>query len=335
MKTLNTKRTNKPVIAAPAIKPPKQLVAKPVPHTKTPTKPTPPAIVHKPVLTKPLTPTKAPNPQPIKRPAGVGFHDFKGGIMLNDGKGNLADRNDWLESIPTGAGKHIAAYYLMVPYKEWVYNFQNDCTADPDFMNWLFHVFIPREEAREKLYPNEIVQKGLTRKDMLYGLKNERVKYLDQAQRKEKIIQINQQGLFISSKGKKYHTGRESTEQGGPGWAIFVTDQKKIIYASSHIPGKFHHSSFLSGNYVATAGEIAVNNGKLVAITCKSGHYRPGSNSIIHFLKHLNSCRVNLKNVPVQLEWDFGKKMPTFYDAYEASKGIRKRIISPMDPPVK
>ncbi len=255
----------------------------------------------------------------LKGIAGEGFHDFKNGIMINDGKGNLDDRNDWLESISVKSGHHIAACYLITPYKEWIYNFQHDCTMNPDFMSWLFDEFVPREEARERLYPFELVESGFTRRQMLDGIKNKRVKYLNKDQREQKKITVNNKGLLIDYRNQVYHTGTEVTLNSGPGWAIFVMDKNNTIYAGSHIPGEYHHSSFLGGNYVSSAGEIAVCNGRLVGITCKSGHYRPSLKNMIYFLNSLNDRHVNLKNIPIQLEWS-NQSPPKFYDAHEALK---------------
>lgn len=296
-----------PIVIKPVHKPkPTQVSVRGKPHT---------------ILQKPMVKT------PIKGVAGSGFRKFKDGIMLNDGKGNLDDRNDWLETIPTKNGEHIAAYCLKVPYKEWIYNFQTDCTMDPDFMNWLFQVFVPREEAKERLYPYQEVQPGLTRKEMLYAIKYKRVKYLNENQRKEKVIQITQDGLLVNHKGYLYHTGTESTMNSGPGWAIFVMDKNDTLYAGSHIPGEFHHSSFLGGNFVSSAGEIAVSYGKIVAITCKSGHYRPSIKNMLYFLTNLYCRHVDLKNIPIQMEWN--GEIPRFFDSYDAlmSQGKYSRLL--------
>ncbi len=279
------------------------------------------AVLHKPVAAK---------PNPVKGVAGAEFHDFKNGIMMNDGRGNLDDRNDWLETIPTKLGNHIGAYCLTVPYKEWVYNFQSDCTMDPDFMSWLFDVFVPREEDRGRIYKNylnELVQPGLTRREMLNAIKYERVVYLTENQRKEKIISINGKGLLLDRSGRLYHTGTEATTHSGSGWVIFVMDKNHIIYASSNISEVFNHSSFLRGNYVASAGEIKVNNGQLVAITCKSGHYRPKKENMKYFLDSLQRRGVNLRGVGVQMGWydtrlnNLGKRVPLLYDAAEILNG--------------
>lgn len=47
--------------------------------------------------------------------------------------------------------------------------------------------------------------------------------------------------------------------------------------------GKFQHSSFLSGDKVAGAGEWQVQDGIIKKISGRSGHYKPG-------LEHLRSA---------------------------------------------
>jgi len=317
---------HKPVAGKPMHKP------APMPHKPVAGKPVhkPAPVPHKPVTGKSVH-KPAPVPHPVKGAAGAGFRNFKNGVMLNDGQGDLDDRNDWLETIPTASGDHIASYYLTIPYKEWIYNFQHDCTMDPDFMHWLFHVFVPREEAKERRYPHEWVSDTLTRKEMLNGIKNERVIHLNSNERKKKIIRIDKQGYLIDQTNRPYHTGARNTIKSGNGWAMFVTDEKNTIYSDSDSI-KFHHSSFLAGNYVSSAGEIAVKHGKLVGISCKSGHYRPTKKNMIHFLEHLNKHNVNLRNIPIQLEWNIGWNSPIFYDAYQVLIGKYKQIAAPQIP---
>jgi hypothetical protein len=60
------------------------------------------------------------------------------------------------------------------------------------------------------------------------------------------------------------------------GRAIYVVDQHGNLYASLvQQVGRFHHSSFLGGKPVASAGEIEVRDGVLNMINRKSGHYQP------------------------------------------------------------
>jgi hypothetical protein len=65
------------------------------------------------------------------------------------------------------------------------------------------------------------------------------------------------------------------------GRAIYVVDQHGNLYASLvQQVGRFHHSSFLQGNPVASAGEIEVRDGVLNMINRKSGHYQPDAEQL-------------------------------------------------------
>ena len=104
------------------------------------------------------------------------------------------------------------------------------------------------------------------------------VRYLNSFERHDYIIRAvggNTCGL-TDHNGTNYDTQPESTEFSGEGWAIFVMDQKDVIYAGTHVLGIFHHSSFLAGAPVKSAGEMIVNKGVLRVLTGKSGHYKPG-----------------------------------------------------------
>lgn len=72
------------------------------------------------------------------------------------------------------------------------------------------------------------------------------------------------------------------------GWSIFVMDSQGQFFAGQHKKWLFHHSSFLAGGPVAGAGELKATNGKLEAITNKSGHYKPGENETMQVLHELD-----------------------------------------------
>jgi RHS repeat-associated protein len=60
------------------------------------------------------------------------------------------------------------------------------------------------------------------------------------------------------------------------GKSIFVMDPQGRIFASKkQIPGELHHSSFLGGNPVSSAGDLMVTDGILLEVSNKSGHYQP------------------------------------------------------------
>ena len=126
-----------------------------------------------------------------------------------------------------------------------------------------------------------------------------KVKYLDDTERLQYKLQIKD-GKLYDNTGNLFDTAKAQSAFGGKGNAIFVMDEAGSIFASTvHSPGKFHHSSFLSGKPVASAGEIVVNNGVLQNVTRRSGHYRPTADQLDQLLQELSSNSINLskKNV--------------------------------------
>lgn len=115
------------------------------------------------------------------------------------------------------------------------------------------------------------------------------VTYLDEARRQDFKLHVDDDGLLRDADGDLFDTSKAytaHTEEGGR--AIFVMDQHGEIYASMQQKvGEFHHSSFLGGQPVATAGELGVKDGVLRLISNNSGHYQPSQDSTLEFLKHL------------------------------------------------
>jgi hypothetical protein len=135
-----------------------------------------------------------------------------------------------------------------------------------------------------------------------------KVKYLDKTERQNYKMGMNGQ---ITQQGKPFDTGEHVTVEKGKGWAIYVMSPDGFFYSASHIVGRFHHSSFLSGGAVAGAGEWLVQNGRLVEINGKTGHYTAGSAEMFQVL-----CELEEQNIPLQ-----GLKMALFreppQDAYQ------------------
>lgn len=75
-------------------------------------------------------------------------------------------------------------------------------------------------------------------------------------------------------------------------------DEVGKIYASPYqIRGKFHHSSFLSGKPVASAGELTAINGKITEISRKSGHYQPSLKINSQIMTELQKRGVDVKGI--------------------------------------
>lgn len=107
------------------------------------------------------------------------------------------------------------------------------------------------------------------------------VKYLDEAERESYRLFVDADGnLRRASDNELFDTSSADTVWGGAdgGRAIFVMDKNGNLYASNYQGrGEFHHSSLLAGGEVAGAGEIRVDNGRIVDMTDKSGHYQPSA----------------------------------------------------------
>ena len=123
-----------------------------------------------------------------------------------------------------------------------------------------------------------------------------KVKYLNEAERaKYELAIVN--GKFYTVNGKLFdtsHTKSLFTKSK----AIFVMTEDGRIYASTyHYAGVFHHSSFLSGKPVASAGELEIIEGILKEVTNKSGHYKPSKSFNNQFLKLIKNEGVNIDDV--------------------------------------
>jgi hypothetical protein len=115
------------------------------------------------------------------------------------------------------------------------------------------------------------------------------VQYMTPEEREAHRLFVDGEGNLRSAKdGSLFNTSNASTHWSGEGRAIFVADGHGNIYASlDQTVGHTHHSSLLGGEPVAGAGEIQVQNGKLVAMTDQSGHYQPSAASNDRVLQSL------------------------------------------------
>lgn len=114
-----------------------------------------------------------------------------------------------------------------------------------------------------------------------------RVRHLDDAGRAAHRVTFNpRDGLWYDAQGQRVDTRDAATvvSGGSQGRAIFVVDPVDgHVYMSKYqAVGKFHHSSFLGldpatglAREPATAGEVAFEDGRLVLMSPKSGHFQP------------------------------------------------------------
>jgi len=132
------------------------------------------------------------------------------------------------------------------------------------------------------------------------------VRYLDEAEREQHRLFVDADGnLRRASDHELFDTSSADTFWGGDGGsrAIFVMDRDGNLYASNYqAPGDFHHSSMLAGGEVCGAGEIRVDNGRIVDMTDKSGHYRPAADLNDNALDELRRQGLNTEGMK---QYDF------------------------------
>lgn len=75
---------------------------------------------------------------------------------------------------------------------------------------------------------------------------------------------------------------------------IYVLDTAGRLYVHAKYRGKFHHSSFVQGGAVMSAGGIMVDSGRIVRLTADSGHYRPNFESFMGTVQLLKEMGADL-----------------------------------------
>jgi hypothetical protein len=127
-----------------------------------------------------------------------------------------------------------------------------------------------------------------------------RVKMLSETEREECSV-VCEEGVFTIG-GKPCSTNLNHSAHSGEGYAVFVIGPEKKMHLGNHGMTKdekyFFHSSFLSDAAVFCAGEIKIDeHGKLVALSNKSGHYKPGDLENLFLLRYLEERGVDLTTV--------------------------------------
>jgi hypothetical protein len=95
----------------------------------------------------------------------------------------------------------------------------------------------------------------------------------------------------------------------GKGFGIWVLSRLGMFYTARHEERKFHHSSFLGGARIKCGGEWAIQGGRLLYISHKTGHYRSSPMELQTALQVLDR-RVDLSRV-VACVTDYGAQGET------------------------
>lgn len=130
------------------------------------------------------------------------------------------------------------------------------------------------------------------------------------------LVTVNDKGLLMR-RGRTLDTTEVSD-----GTYIFVMSPDGNIYSADKHQ-VMHHSSFLAGREVASAGKWRVEKGKLTYINNSSGHYMPPSDFAEQVLRELRRRNVDVS--AVERKWQ-SKTSAEISLAMQQIGGNRKRI---------
>jgi hypothetical protein len=114
------------------------------------------------------------------------------------------------------------------------------------------------------------------------------IKYFDATERVKYEVKVKDGKLIVNNELLRNKKGR----------IIFVMDENGKIYSGIQQTGILHHTSFLSGADVATAGEFKFINGVL-EISPSSGHYVPGASSLRSIIQELIERGFDINKIKV------------------------------------
>ena len=120
-----------------------------------------------------------------------------------------------------------------------------------------------------------------------------RVEY-DTTLEQQGLTRLTFQNGLMYLKGKPFDTSSMVTHFSGPYHCIYVMSREGNFHVSSHAVGHRHHSSLLGGQHVAGAGEMRVQQGRLVFLSNKSGHYHPDLRHFFQTLAELQARQVQM-----------------------------------------
>jgi hypothetical protein len=117
-------------------------------------------------------------------------------------------------------------------------------------------------------------------------------------------------------------------QPGRPGSCVMSMSREIYMYqhrgrgVMGHQAG-FYHSSYLAGAPVLAAGAMGIVHGKITFINLMSGHYRPTSDKILHFLECLLMHGVPLDGIKVNVWERIGGRFED--NVYLAQQFFQKR----------
>lgn len=120
------------------------------------------------------------------------------------------------------------------------------------------------------------------------------------------------------------------------GMSLYVMDTTGRLYVSGKEGEKsLKHSSFLAGAMTLAAGTLRVENGQVVQVSGRSGHYRPTVQQMLNVLERLRAYQVDLSKLTVLREnftGAFDRAEPRFMEPVPALKLLQLRAWPGVEP---
>lgn len=191
--------------------------------------------------------------------ARLGIRQLHGPSDYRKVEGRDADTQYWLERMDP---QHRVGRILSDKYWWWLRN-EPAIKAKTSFWEFMGTISSPSAAQQQVQY----------------------YQFLDQTELAKSRVYFKDQVLCDSFFDAEVHTEDMETHFTGKGWGIFVCSPDRKLYVHSHHAGVHHHSSFLGGGAVLAAGEVVVNQGTVLVVTAKSGHYKPTPENILNFVQ--------------------------------------------------
>lgn len=206
--------------------------------------------------------------------------------QLQDGpqahRGALLDTAHWLE---VADEHHRYGTYLRPYYDVWLSSGSRE-----NFFQFLDHGAgrqLDLSQPNSSIVPTAAQRSRKKRIVSRVQLENSRVHYCTADERQQYRAVVQRGRLVWKNKSLQgrwqrhecVHTLGDSTFGESTRW-IFVMDLNRNMYLNRKQKGRFHHSSFLAGGRVLSAGRIVVDNGVISLLDGTSGHYKTSPSAV-------------------------------------------------------
>lgn len=129
-------------------------------------------------------------------------------------------------------------------------------------------------------------------------------------EKRDKYRVILSRGRF-QSEGASFSTAKYYAHMKA-GYGAFTLNAEGELSVFTHYgqKGDPFHSSMNAGSPVMAAGELKIDNGKLIAINTYSGHYRPHLLQLYHVLEYFADSGIDISSAKIYLQHSCEDLMP-------------------------